>query len=191
MSEEQNINTHSDLEDAGKVLDNLNKTMNDGTKEFKPKKEGGYQPRDGGTPREGGYQPREGGAPREGGYQPRDGGAPREGGYQPRDGGAPREGGYQPRDGSRPPMNRGFRPGGGAGGKKKSFFAKKVCKFTTNQIDPATIDYKNIELLKRFIMPSGKIVPRRITGTSSKYQRVLAREIKKARIMAFLPFSAR
>ncbi len=165
MSEEQNVNTHSDLEDAGKVLDNLNKTMNDGTKEFKPRKEGGYQPRDGG--------------------------APREGGYQPRDGGAPREGGYQPRDGSRPPMNRGFRPGGGAGGKKKSFFAKKVCKFTTNQIDPATIDYKNIELLKRFIMPSGKIVPRRITGTSSKYQRVLAREIKKSRIMAFLPFSAR
>ncbi|MGL4388149.1 MAG: 30S ribosomal protein S18 [Brevinema sp.] len=89
---------------------------------------------------------------------------------------------------------RGPRREGGPGGfkgKKKSFFAKKVCKFTTNQIDPATIDYKNIELLKRFIMPSGKIVPRRITGTSSKYQRVLACEIKKARIMAFLPFSAR
>ncbi len=105
---------------------------------------------------------------------------------------APRENreGYAPRenrDGTRPPMNRNFRPGG----KKKSFFAKKVCKFTTGQMDPATIDYKNIELLKRFIMSSGKIVPRRITGTCSKYQRVLAREIKKARIMAFLPFSAR
>lgn len=93
-----------------------------------------------------------------------------------------------PRDGSRP-ANKNFRPS--AGGKKKSFFAKKVCKFTTNQIDPATIDYKNIELLKRFVMPSGKIVPRRITGTSSKYQRVLAREIKKARIVGLLPFSAR
>lgn len=80
---------------------------------------------------------------------------------------------------------------GGFRGKKKSFFAKKVCKFTTKQIDPATIDYKNVELLKRFVMPSGKIVPRRITGTSSKYQRILAKEIKKARIMAFLPFSAR
>ena len=96
---------------------------------------------------------------------------------------APRENreGYAPRenrDGTRPPMNRNFRPGG----KKKSFFAKKVCKFTTGQMDPATIDYKNIELLKRFIMS---------TGTCSKYQRVLAREIKKARIMAFLPFSAR
>lgn len=90
------------------------------------------------------------------------------------------------KDGSRPVKKEaGFR------GKKKSFFAKKVCKFTTNQIDPATIDYKNVDLLKRFVMPSGKIVPRRITGTSSKYQRILAREIKKARIMAFLPFSDR
>ncbi|MGL4560708.1 MAG: 30S ribosomal protein S18 [Brevinema sp.] len=94
------------------------------------------------------------------------------------------------KDGARGPR-RDNNGGGFKGGKKKSFFAKKVCKFTTNQIDPATIDYKNVELLKRFIMPSGKIVPRRITGTSSKYQRVLACEIKKARIMAFLPFSAR
>ncbi len=87
------------------------------------------------------------------------------------------------------PANKNFRPG--MGGKKKSFFAKKVCKFTTGQIDPATIDYKNIELLKRFVMPSGKIVPSRITGTSSKYQRILAKEIKKARIIGLLPFSAR
>jgi len=93
--------------------------------------------------------------------------------------------------GNRPYNNRKEGQSGGFRGKKKSFFAKKVCKFTTNQIDPATIDYKNVELLKRFIMPSGKIVPRRITGTCSKYQRVLAREIKKARIMAFIPFSAR
>ncbi len=93
-----------------------------------------------------------------------------------------------PREGGRP-ANKNFRPN--MGGKKKSFFAKKVCKFTTNQIDPATIDYKNIELLKRFVMPSGKIVPRRITGTSSKYQRILAKEIKKARIIGLLPFSAR
>lgn len=95
---------------------------------------------------------------------------------------------FAPKDGTRP-ANKNFRPV--AGGKKKSFFAKKVCKFTTGQIDPATIDYKNIELLKRFVMPSGKIVPRRITGTCSKYQRVLAREIKKARIIGLLPFSAR
>ncbi|MGL5956670.1 MAG: 30S ribosomal protein S18 [Brevinema sp.] len=92
---------------------------------------------------------------------------------------------------TRPTNNRNFRPNNAGGGKKKSFFAKKVCKFTTNQIDPATIDYKNIELLKRFVMPSGKIVPRRITGTSSKYQRILAKEIKKARIIGLLPFSAR
>lgn len=106
--------------------------------------------------------------------------------YKPR-----REGGHFRDSNSRGPggarRDGGFRPGG----KKKSFFAKKVCKFTTNQIDPASIDYKNVDLLKRFVMPSGKITPRRITGTSSKYQRVLSREIKKARIMAFLPFSAR
>lgn len=97
-----------------------------------------------------------------------------------------------PRDPNRPYTPRGPREGGRPmGDKRKSFFAKKVCKFTTGQIDPATIDYKNIELLRRFIMPSGKIVPRRITGTSAKYQRVLALEIKKARIMALLPFSAR
>lgn len=100
---------------------------------------------------------------------------------------APRREGAPTRDGMRPPNKGNFRPGG----KKKHPYAKKVCKFTTGQIDPATIDYKNIDLLRRFIMPSGKIVPRRITGTSSKYQRVLAREIKKARIMAFIPFSAR
>ncbi|MGL4393681.1 MAG: 30S ribosomal protein S18 [Brevinema sp.] len=107
---------------------------------------------------------------------------------------APAQGGDDKRkfnkDGARGPRREGA-PAGGFKGKKKSFFAKKVCKFTTGQIDPATIDYKNIELLKRFVMPSGKIVPRRITGTSSKYQRILACEIKKARIMAFLPFSAR
>lgn len=87
----------------------------------------------------------------------------------------------------RMPKDNNFR----SGSKKKSFFAKKVCKFSTGQIDPASINYKNVDLLKRFIMPSGKIVPRRITGTSSKYQRILATEIKKARILALLPFSAR
>lgn len=87
----------------------------------------------------------------------------------------------------RMPKDNNFR----GGSKKKSFFAKKVCKFSTGQIDPASINYKNVDLLKRFIMPSGKIVPRRITGTCSKYQRILANEIKKARILALLPFSAR
>jgi small subunit ribosomal protein S18 len=50
------------------------------------------------------------------------------------------------------------------------------------------IDYKHPEVLRRFITDNGKILPRRITGTSAKNQRKLIREIKRARIMAFIPF---
>lgn len=64
----------------------------------------------------------------------------------------------------------------------------KVCYFTKNKIN--YIDYKDVELLKRFISPSGKITPRRVTGTSAKYQRLLATAIKRAREMALLPYVA-
>lgn len=64
---------------------------------------------------------------------------------------------------------------------------KKVCYFTKNKIK--TIDYKDVELLKRFISPSGKITSRRATGTSAKYQRMLAIAIKRARYMALLPYT--
>ena len=63
---------------------------------------------------------------------------------------------------------------------------KKVCYFTINKVK--FIDYKDVELLKKFITPSGKISARRVTGTSAKYQRELARAIKNARYMALLPF---
>ena len=59
-------------------------------------------------------------------------------------------------------------------------------KFAKNKID--YIDYKDVELLKRFISANGKIIPRRVTGTSAKYQRKLARAIKRARQMALLPY---
>ena len=49
---------------------------------------------------------------------------------------------------------------------------KKVCYFTKNKI--TYIDYKDVELLKRFVSANGKIIPRRVTGTSAKYQRMLA-----------------
>lgn len=65
---------------------------------------------------------------------------------------------------------------------------KKVCYFTKNKIK--TIDYKDVELLKRFISPSGKITSRRVTGTSAKCQRMLAKAIKNARYMALLPYIA-
>jgi small subunit ribosomal protein S18 len=71
---------------------------------------------------------------------------------------------------------------------KKQKTRKKVCFFTKNKI--TYIDYKDVELLKRFVSANGKIIPRRVTGTSAKYQRMLAVAIKRAREMALLPFVA-
>ena len=65
---------------------------------------------------------------------------------------------------------------------------KKVCYFTKNKIK--YIDYKDVELLKKFISANGKITPRRVTGTSAKYQRMLTTAIKRARQMALLPYIA-
>ena len=70
------------------------------------------------------------------------------------------------------------------GGRKR----RKVCYFTSNNI--TKIDYKDVDLLKKFISERGKILPRRVTGTSAKYQRKLTTAIKVSRIMALLPFVA-
>lgn len=63
---------------------------------------------------------------------------------------------------------------------------KKVCYFTQNHIEH--IDFKDVDLLRKFVTDRGKILPRRATGTSAKYQRKLAIAIKRARHMALLPF---
>lgn len=63
---------------------------------------------------------------------------------------------------------------------------KKSCYFTAT--DAASIDYKDVEMLKKFITETGKIVPSRITGTKTNYQRQLAAAIKLARVMALLPY---
>ena len=63
---------------------------------------------------------------------------------------------------------------------------KKVCYFTQNKVKE--VDFKDVELLRRFITERGKILPRRVTGTSAKWQRPLANAIKRARHMALLPF---
>lgn len=52
------------------------------------------------------------------------------------------------------------------------------------------IDYKDVELLKRYINEQGKILPRRITGVPAKFQRQLTRAVKRARLLALLPFVA-
>ncbi len=64
---------------------------------------------------------------------------------------------------------------------------RKVCYFTVNNI--TYIDYKQVDLLKRFISERGKILPRRVTGTSAKYQRQLTVAIKRSRQMALLPYT--
>lgn len=69
------------------------------------------------------------------------------------------------------------------------FRRKKLCYFTANKI--AEIDYKDVGLLKKFIMENGKIVPSRITGTKAPYQRQLSKAIKLARFLALLPYCDR
>lgn len=77
-----------------------------------------------------------------------------------------------------------------AEGRRKGGRAKrrKVCYFTANGI--THIDYKDVDLLKKFISERGKILPRRVTGTHAKWQRKLTVAIKRARQMALLPFVA-
>lgn len=66
---------------------------------------------------------------------------------------------------------------------------KKVCKFTVENI--SSIDYKDLNTLKNYVTETGKIVPSRITGTSTKYQRQLATAIKRARFLALIPYCDR
>ena len=64
---------------------------------------------------------------------------------------------------------------------------RKFCKFTAEGIKE--IDYKDLDILKGFVSESGKIVPSRITGTKSRYQRQLSEAIKRARYIALLPYT--
>ena len=63
---------------------------------------------------------------------------------------------------------------------------RKFCYFKENGI--IDIDYKDVKLLRRFVNDQGKIMPRRITGTSSKMHRKLVREIKRSRSIALMPY---
>ena len=65
---------------------------------------------------------------------------------------------------------------------------KKICRFKKSGIK--YIDYKNPDFLYQFINDTGKILPRRITGTSQKYQKKVTQAIKRARHLALLPFSS-
>ncbi len=63
---------------------------------------------------------------------------------------------------------------------------KKYCRFKKSGIK--YIDYKDPEFLKKFLNEQGKILPRRLTGTSLKYQRKVAQAVKRARHLALLPY---
>ena len=97
-------------------------------------------------------------------------------------------------NGERPPRDRGVDPqmegrdgDGSRSGKGKVFFKKKVCKFCLQKLKT---DYKDADTLRRFITERGKILPRRITGTCARHQRALALAVKRARMIALLPFVA-
>ena len=78
--------------------------------------------------------------------------------------------------------------GGGAGGGNRSFSRRrKFCRFTAEGVKQ--IDYKDLGILKAYITETGKIVPSRITGTKSFYQRQLAVAIKRARFLSLLPYT--
>jgi len=73
-------------------------------------------------------------------------------------------------------------PNGGA-----LFRRKKFCRFTVDKVKE--VDYKDVEVLKDFINEQGRIIPARITGTKSRYQRQLSTAIERARFLALLPYT--
>jgi len=75
------------------------------------------------------------------------------------------------------------------GGERRYYARPKICQFCADK--HLAIDYKQVEILKRFVTPDGKIRPRRQTGTCAKHQRSLAGAIKRARHIALLPFTGR
>ena len=85
--------------------------------------------------------------------------------------------------------DRGGSGGGGSGGSGGGRFSrrKKFCRFTAEGVK--YIDYKDLATLKGYVTETGKIVPSRITGTKSFYQRQLAVAIKRARFLALLPYT--
>jgi small subunit ribosomal protein S18 len=69
------------------------------------------------------------------------------------------------------------------------FRRRKFCRFTADEV--TEIDYKDLATLKNYVTETGKIVPSRITGTRSNYQRQLAVAVKRARYLALLPYTDR
>ena len=62
---------------------------------------------------------------------------------------------------------------------------KRVCQLCLGK----TIDYKDVDIVRKYVNEQGKILPRRVTGACSRHQRIITTEIKKARFMALIPFT--
>jgi small subunit ribosomal protein S18 len=84
---------------------------------------------------------------------------------------------------ARPTTKKPSRPSNRGG----MFKRRKFCKFTAEGIKE--VDYKDTEILKDFIAENGKIIPCRITGTKTRYQRQLSTAIKRARFLALIPYT--
>jgi small subunit ribosomal protein S18 len=67
------------------------------------------------------------------------------------------------------------------------FKRRKFCRFTVEKI--IEVDYKDISILKEFVSENGKLIPARITGTKTRYQRQLGTAVKRARFLALLPYT--
>lgn len=74
------------------------------------------------------------------------------------------------------------------GGRRRYIARPKFCQFCADK--SININYKEVDMLRRLVTEEGKIRPRRQTGTCAKHQRTLAREIKRARHLALLPFTS-
>lgn len=78
--------------------------------------------------------------------------------------------------------------GSGEGGERKYFAKPKFCQFCADKT--LAIDYKKVDLLRKYVTEDGKIRPRRQTGTCAKHQRQVAAAVKQARQVALLPFTS-
>jgi len=78
--------------------------------------------------------------------------------------------------------------GGEEGGRGRGFGRRKVCRFCADKA--AKVDYKDQQALKYFLTERGKIIPRRISGNCAKHQREIATAVKRARMLAILPYTS-
>lgn len=74
-------------------------------------------------------------------------------------------------------------------GRSSRFHRKRVCHFCKDPLQK--IDYKNVDILVRYVSNKGKILPRRLSGACAKHQRELSRAIKQARMAGLMPFSVK